>query len=140
TNAALARGVVDAAISEWQNTIVNFNQVSHGDNNHIDVTISMNTDNNSGGSAVTNTTATDPNGKPTAANITITKYGSLTTDPTGFSRRNNPTLITAQGGKSSAVPGTAGPQFAGRFSTTRRAAASASPRPKTWPSGLRTSY
>src|SRR4051794_12063498 len=43
-SANVARQVVDTAIRQWEGAIQNFNQVGHGDNNHIDVTISMNLD------------------------------------------------------------------------------------------------
>src|SRR5262249_34611900 len=74
SNAALARQVVDTAINEWQFAIQNFNQVGHGDNNHIDVNVSIDlTAGSSGG--VTNVNTVDANGKPTSATISLGRTG-----------------------------------------------------------------
>jgi hypothetical protein len=76
-NAATARSVVDTAISEWSNVISNFHQTSHGDNNHIDVTIAMNTAAGSSGGN-TSVTSTDTNGKPLSATISLGRTGDGT--------------------------------------------------------------
>jgi hypothetical protein len=111
--AATARSVVDTAINEWQSVISNFNQVNHGDNNHIDVTISMNTAAGSTGGS-TNATAWDPNGKPTSATITLGRTGDGTNpwflDPTLFSSAFLGTSTNAYSGYAQAGSPAAGKQ------------------------------
>jgi hypothetical protein len=89
SNAGTARSVVDTAILEWENVISNFNQVNNGDNNHINVTISMNTGINSQGGS-TNTTATDNNGKPISAAISLGRNGAVFTDAMGNVTERDP--------------------------------------------------
>jgi autotransporter-associated beta strand protein len=87
-NANLARSVVDTAIDEWQSVIVNFHQLFNGDNNHINVTISMNTAAGSSGGKTT-PIFTDPSGKPIAATIMLGRTSDGTNpwflDPNLFS-------------------------------------------------------
>src|SRR5262249_7451187 len=109
-NAGLARSVVDTAINEWQSVIVNFNQAFHGDDNHIDVIISMNTAAGSSG-GVTNITSTDLFGKPTSAIISLGRTGDGT-----HAWYLNPTLFP------SAFLGTPSNAFAGNAQTGSPAA------------------
>jgi hypothetical protein len=87
-NADLARSVVDTAISEWSRVITNFNQKDNGDNNHIDVTISMSTAAGSSGGG-TNVSFGNDN-KPRSASITMGRTGDGTNpwylNPTLFSK------------------------------------------------------
>lgn len=101
SNAALARSVVDEAITEWTSVITNFNQDNGG--NNIDVTISMNTAAGSSGGS-TGVDTTDSQGRPTRAHITLGRTGDRTNpwylDPNPFS-----TAFTA----TNAFAGSAGP-------------------------------
>lgn len=84
--ADLARSVVDTAISEWSRVITNFNQKDNGDNNHIIVTIAMDTSLKPG-AASTTVTRSDANGKPLAATLTFgtgTWYLNPTLFPSSF--------------------------------------------------------
>jgi hypothetical protein len=113
SNAGTARAVVQTAITEWENVITNFNQTGNGDNNHINVTISMNTTTGSSG-GVTNVTSADANGKPTAASISLGATGDGVNawflDPTLFSSAflgtpSNAFTDYAQGGSPAAGRG-----------------------------------